>query len=66
MLTQVAPEFEEWAAFFAAGAERRAAALAGIRTAVTARQADDLTRDAATFLALAETTVGVLPESSTA
>jgi hypothetical protein len=29
---------------------------------VTARAADDLLRDAATFLALVETTVGVLPD----
>jgi hypothetical protein len=66
LLTKVAPEFTEWATYFAAGAERRAAALAGLRTAVTPRQADDLVRDAALFLALAETTVGVLPQSSTA
>jgi hypothetical protein len=64
LLSQVAPEFEEWARYFAAGAERRAAALAGIRTAVTSRQADDLVRDATLFLSLAETTVGVLPQTS--
>lgn len=61
LLTSVAPELGEWAAYFAAGAEKRAAALAGLRTAVTAREADDLVRDAHTFLALAETTVGLLP-----
>ncbi len=62
LLTEVAPEFIEWAAFFAAGADKRAAAEAGLRGAVTAREADDLVRDATTFLALVETTLGLLPE----
>ncbi len=61
LLTSVAPELGEWAAYFAAGADKRAAALAGLRTAVTAREADDLARDAHTFLALVETTLGLLP-----
>jgi hypothetical protein len=61
LLTSVAPELSEWAAYFAAGASKRAAALAGLRTAVTAREADDLLRDARTFLALVETTLGLLP-----
>ncbi|MDQ1683593.1 MAG: hypothetical protein QOC82_330 [Frankiaceae bacterium] len=61
LLTAVAPELGEWAAYFAAGADKRAAALAGLRTAVTAREADDLLRDARTFLALVETTLGLLP-----
>jgi hypothetical protein len=59
LLPQVAPELEEWAAFFAAGAGKRAAAEAGIRTAVSARDADDLLRDAETFLALVEDLLGV-------
>jgi hypothetical protein len=59
MLPQVAPELTEWAAFFAAGAAKRAAAEAGLSRAVTAREADDLLRDALTFLALVETTLGV-------
>jgi hypothetical protein len=63
LLTGVAPELREWATYFAAGAEKRAAALAGLRTAVTMREADDLVRDARTFLALVETTLGVLPDS---
>ena len=46
------------AAFFAAGATRRAAAEAGLDV-VTSREADDLLRDAETFLALVDTTVGV-------
>ena len=59
MLATVAPELHEWAAFFAAGASRRADAEAGIPGAVGAREADDLLRDAETFLALVETTLGL-------
>lgn len=61
LLAEVAPELAEWAGYFAAGAGKRAAAQAGLRHAVTAREADDLWRDATTFLALVETTIGVLP-----
>ena len=61
LLTGVAPELGEWAAYFAAGADKRAAALAGMRSAVTPREADDLLRDAGIFLALVETTLGLLP-----
>jgi HAD superfamily hydrolase (TIGR01490 family) len=42
-------------AFFAAGAGKRAAAEAGLTRAVSGREADDLLRDAQTFLALVET-----------
>jgi hypothetical protein len=66
LLNGVAPELGEWAAYFAAGADKRAAALAGLRSAVTAREADDLLRDATTFLALVETTLGVLPDGAPA
>jgi hypothetical protein len=59
LLPQVAPELAEWAAFFAAGAGKRAAAEAGLTRAITSRDADDLVRDAETFLALVETTLGV-------
>ena len=59
MLAQVAPELAEWATFFAAGAGKRAAAEAGLSRAVTARESDDLLRDAQTFLALVETTLGL-------
>jgi hypothetical protein len=55
LLAERAPEMTEWAAFFAAGAGKRAAAEAGLPHAVTAREADDLLRDAQTFLALVET-----------
>lgn len=59
MLPQVAPELTEWAAFFAAGAGKRAAAEAGLSRAVSPREADDLLRDVQTFLALVETTLGL-------
>jgi hypothetical protein len=58
LLATVAPELQEWAAFFAAGARKRAAAEAGLPAAVTPREADDLVRDAETFLAVVETTLG--------
>ena len=59
LLAEVAPEFTEWASFFAAGADKRAAAEAGSRRAVTEREADDLVRDADRFLALVETALGL-------
>lgn len=55
LLAQVAPELGEWAAFFAAGAAKRAAAEAGISGVVTPREADDLLRDAGSFLGVVET-----------
>lgn len=59
LLTEVAPELEEWAAFFAAGAQKRAAAEAGSRRAVTERDADDLVRDADRFLGVVESSLGL-------
>ena len=55
LLAGVAPELSEWAGFFAAGARKRAAAEAGVSGAVTPREADDLLRDAVTFLGVVET-----------
>jgi hypothetical protein len=60
LLERVAPELAPWAAFFAAGANKRAAAQAGLRGAVTTREADDLMRDADAFVALVETGLGLL------
>lgn len=59
LLAGVAPELGEWATFFAAGAAKRAAAEAGLRGAVSAREADDLLRDAEAFLDTVEATLGV-------
>jgi hypothetical protein len=59
LLAEVAPEFGEWAAFFSAGAAKRAAAEAGSTRAVTEREADDLVRDADRFLGLVEESLGM-------
>ena len=59
LLPRVEPTLSEWAAFFAAGAGKRAAAEAGLPRAVSSREADDLLRDASTFVALAENALGV-------
>ncbi len=61
LLAQVAPEFAEWAAFFAAGAAKRAAAETGSVRAVTEREADDLLRDSDRFLATVEASLGLVP-----
>ena len=60
LLAMVAPELEEWAAFFAAGASKRAAAEAGIPRAVTTREADDLARAAEQFVAVVEGSLGMV------
>lgn len=61
LLAVVAPEFDEWATYFAGGASKRAAAEAGIPRAVTATEADDLVRAANQFVAVIETALGVAP-----
>lgn len=48
VLPTVAPEFAEWAEFFAASATKRSAAEAGL-SVVSQREADDLLRDAEIF-----------------
>jgi hypothetical protein len=60
LLDTIAPEFGEWASYFAASAPARAAADAGARSAVTPRAADDQLRAAGEFLALVERLVGLL------
>jgi hypothetical protein len=59
LLPRVEPALAEWAAFFAAGARKRAAAEAGLPKAVSAHEAADLLRDAEAFLSLAEEALGV-------
>ena len=59
LLAVVAPELAEWATFFAAGATKRANAEAGLPSAVSAREADDLLRDAEAFLVMVEGSVGL-------
>lgn len=52
LLSVVAPEMGEWAAFFASCSDTRAAAEAGIARLVGRREADDLLRQAEQFVAL--------------
>lgn len=59
LLARVAPELAEWAQFFAAGTARRQAAQAGLSGMVSAREADDMVRQAATFLDLVEVAISV-------
>ena len=59
VLTEVAPELGEWAAFFAAGAAKRAAVEAGLGRSVTPREADDLLSQAEAFLGLVAAVLGL-------
>jgi hypothetical protein len=59
VLPRVAPELEEWAAFFAATASRRAAVEAGRGDVISPRDADDLLRDAESFHHVVEATLGL-------
>ena len=59
LLVLVAPEFGDWAAYFALGATKRAAAEAGIPRVVTAREADDLLTAAETFVSLVQSALGL-------
>jgi hypothetical protein len=60
LIDAVAPEFSEWADFFAAGAPLRAAIECGAFNVVTQRQADDQMRAGNDFLALVEDSLGML------
>jgi hypothetical protein len=62
LLPRVEPALQEWAAFFAAGAGKRAAAEAGLTRAISRREADELLRDAEAFVSLAEGTLGLCME----
>jgi hypothetical protein len=54
VLPEAAPELAEWSALFASGAGRRGRAEAGIKGAVSWREADDLVRETGVFLRLVE------------
>jgi SAV_6107-like HEPN len=58
LLPAVAPQLQEWAAFFAGGAAKRAAADAGLPV-ISHREADDLIRDAEIFLGQVTSLLGV-------
>ncbi len=51
LLAERAPEYAEWAGLFAATALKRRAVAAGAVALVSAREADDLVRDAGIFYA---------------
>jgi hypothetical protein len=57
LMTAVAPELAEWAAFFAAGSSTRASAEAGVSRLVTERAADDLVRQTGQFLVVTRAVV---------
>jgi SAV_6107-like HEPN len=57
LLASVAPELREWAAFFAAGSQTRAAVQAGVTRLVSSRDADDLVRQSQEFIDLTERVV---------
>ena len=61
VLAEVAPEFAEWASYFAATSVKGVAVRSGGVAAVNARDADDLVRDAEAFLLLVERTVLTRP-----
>lgn len=54
LIGKVAPEFGDWAAYFEAGASKRAAAEAGLPNAVSGEEADALIRDAGRFVEVVE------------
>lgn len=60
LIDTVAPEYADWARYFAAGAPVRAAVEAGALNAVSAREADDQVRAAHAFLDLVEPALGML------
>jgi hypothetical protein len=59
LLVLVAPEFSEWASYFALGAGKRAAAEAGIPRVVSTREADDLLSAAEQFVTVVESALGL-------
>lgn len=59
LITQVAPELAEWAAFFATRTATRAAAEAGIPNVVTAQEADDMVDAAENWVGVVERALGI-------
>jgi hypothetical protein len=66
VLPEVAPELAEWALYYAAGAPKRAAAEAGITSAATPRDADDLIRNTALFLRMVQRVIALEPPADRA
>jgi hypothetical protein len=59
LLYREAPELADWAAYFASGATRRAAAQAGLPNAVSDQEAADLVRESEVFLGLVAEMLGI-------
>ncbi|TQL79105.1 hypothetical protein FB566_4706 [Stackebrandtia endophytica] len=59
LLIRVAPELREWAEFFAVTARKRTVAESGVPQVVTAREADDLLRDADHFVTVVTELIGL-------
>lgn len=57
LLTKLAPPMSAWAAYFSAGATRRAAADAGVAGAVSSHDADELVRSVDTFIQICASTI---------
>jgi hypothetical protein len=62
LLQQEELPLSEWAEFFASGAGKRAAAEAGLPRAVSPREANDLIRDAETFVFIVESALAILAQ----
>lgn len=58
LMSTVAPELTDWAAYFSGSATTRAAVEAGIPRVITGREADDMLRAAEQFVAVAEASLG--------
>jgi len=61
VLPDAAPELAEWAQYYAAGAAKRAAAEAGIASAASLRDADDLIRNTALYLRIVQRLLALRP-----
>jgi hypothetical protein len=57
LLAEIAPELSEWAAFFAACSDTRAAAEAGIARLVGRRDADDMLRQSEQFVGIVRSSI---------
>ena len=58
LVAEVAPEFSEWAAYFAATEAKRDAVRSGEAATVSPQEADELVRDARSFLLIVERWLG--------
>lgn len=62
LLRSIAPDLGEWADYFEASAPKRQSAEAGVRNAVSEREASDLMRDSHAFVRIVETALSISPQ----